>query len=114
MTIDEAGHVLIQEDPGSSVPTGLTNYIAKVWLYDIASDELVQIAEHDPARFTPGLPGFLTNDEESSGIIPAPFLGKGWYLLDVQAHYTLPGELVQGGQLLAFHIPPGKVKQLVG
>jgi hypothetical protein len=41
-------------------------------------------------------------------VIPAPFLGDGWYLLDVQAHYTIPGELVQGGQLLTLHLPPGK------
>ena len=43
-----------------------------------------------------------------SGIIPAPFLGESWYLLDVQAHYSISGELVQGGQLLALHIPPGR------
>jgi secreted PhoX family phosphatase len=69
ITVDD-GHVLIQEDPGSNNPTGVTNYIAKLWLYDIASDKLVQVAVHDPERFTPGLPGFVTADEESSGIIP--------------------------------------------
>jgi hypothetical protein len=26
----------------------------------------------------------------------------------VQAHYPISGELVQGGQLLAMHIPAGK------
>jgi hypothetical protein len=26
----------------------------------------------------------------------------------VQAHYSLGGELVEGGQLLALHYPPGK------
>lgn len=31
-----------------------------------------------------------------------------WYLLDVQAHYAISGELVQGGQLLVMQIPPGK------
>jgi hypothetical protein len=41
---------------------------------------------------------------------PAPFLGAGWYLVDVQAHYTISGELVQGGQLLALHTPPGKYR----
>lgn len=37
-------------------------------------------------------------------------LGEGWYLVDVQAHYSIIGdlELVQGGQLLALNIPPGK------
>ena len=65
-------------------------------------------AHHDEARFLSGAPQFLTEDEESSGIIPAPFLGKGWYLLDVQAHYPIEGEIVEGGQLLALHVPPGK------
>jgi len=78
-------------------------------VYDIAGGTLTRIAGHDPDRFTPGASGFLTKDEESSGIIPAAFLGEGWYLLDVQAHYSISGELVQGGQLLAMHIPPGKI-----
>ena len=46
-------------------------------------------------------------DEEASGIIPAPFLGADEYLVDVQAHYAIAGELVEGGQLLALHVPPG-------
>jgi hypothetical protein len=29
-------------------------------------------------------------------------------LLDQQAHYTTDAELVEGGQLLALRIPPGK------
>ena len=69
-----------------------------------------RVAVHDPERFTPGKPGFLTRDEESSGIIPIfDILGEGWYLLDVQAHYSLPDpELLQGGQLLVMHVPPGQ------
>jgi len=46
-------------------------------------------------------------DEEASGIIPAPFLGADAYLVDVQAHHAIDGELVEGGQLLALHVPPG-------
>lgn len=109
LTIDE-GTVLLQEDPGSRAPAGQSNYLARLWAYDIAADKLVKIAKHDPAQFTPGLVGFLTTDEESSGIVPAPFLGRGKYLIDVQAHYALADpELVQGGQLLVLHVPPGKV-----
>ena len=104
ITVDHRGRVLMQEDVGNQA------YLGGVWLYDIAGGSLVKVAEHDPARFTPGGSGFLTKDEESSGIVPAPFLGEGWYLLDVQAHYTTTGELVQGGQLLAMHVPPGKFK----
>jgi hypothetical protein len=106
MTVDRRGRALLQEDPGSGVPAGQTNYLAKVWLYDIDDDTLTEIAHHDPARFTPGAPAFLTADEESSGIIPAPFLGNGWYLADVQAHFrNADPELVEGGQLLALRVP---------
>ena len=104
MTVNNRGQVLLNEDVGGQA------YLGGVWLYNIASGSLIEVAQHDPARFTPGAPGFLTKDEETSGIIPAPFLGAGWYLLDVQAHYPIAGELVQGGQLLALQIPPGKFK----
>jgi hypothetical protein len=40
----------------------------------------------------------------------ATILGEGWYLLDVQAHYAIPSELVEAGQLIAMHVPPGKYK----
>ena len=102
LTVNNRGEVLMQEDVGNQA------YLGGVWLYDIASGNLVKLAQHDASRFTPGAAGFLTKDEESSGIVPARFLGEGWYLLDVQAHYAISGELVQGGQLLAMHVPPGK------
>jgi hypothetical protein len=97
------GQIVAQEDIGNQPALG------KVWLYDIAADTMTQVAEHDPELFTSDSPSFLTRDEESSGVIDASsILGEGWYLLDVQAHYGIPGELVEGGQLLAMHIPPGK------
>ena len=102
MTVNDRGQVLIQED------TGGNEYIARIWRYDPESDELLEVAHHDESRFAPGAPDFLTQDEESSGIIPAPFLGEGWYLGDVQAHYATDTELVEGGQLFALHVPPGK------
>ena len=105
MTINSRGHVLIQEDVGNQA------HLGKIWQYDIATDSIVEIAHHDPDRFAPGAANFLTADEESSGIIDvSSILGEGWYLLDVQAHYAIAGELVEGGQLLALHIPPGKFK----
>jgi hypothetical protein len=96
---DTRGHVLLQEDPGGQ------DYLARIWQYDVASDTLTEVARHDPARFTGA--ARLTNDEESSGIIDAEkLLGKGWYLLDVQAHVASPDpELVEGGQLLALYVP---------
>jgi hypothetical protein len=101
IAVDRRGHVLLQEDPGGN------DYIARIWQYDIGSDDLTEVAHHDPARFGPTAPGKLTNDEESSGIIDAEkILGKGWYLLDVQAHLASPDpELVEGGQLLALRVP---------
>jgi hypothetical protein len=103
LTINHRGQLVIQEDPGNQP------YFAKIWLYDIAKDKLTEIAHHDPDRFAPGATNFLTQDEESSGIIDASsILGEGWYLLDQQAHYAIPGELVEGGQLLALHISTGK------
>jgi hypothetical protein len=38
-------------------------------------------------------------------------LGAGWYLLDVQAHYATDAELVEGGQFLAVHLPPGQSRR---
>jgi hypothetical protein len=100
MTIDRLGHVLLQEDPGNNA------YLSKLWQYDIASDTLKLLAEHDPARFTVGGASFLTTDEESSGIIDASdILGRGWFLMTVQAHYPNGLELVEGGQLLAMYNP---------
>ena len=100
MTIDTRGRAMIQEDPGGQ------DYLARIWQYRLDTNVLTPVAQHDPARFTPGAPGFLTRDEESSGIIDMKDqLGEGWFLINVQAHYSIPGELVEGGQLLAMHVP---------
>jgi hypothetical protein len=106
MTVTSDARVLIQEDVGNQ------QHLGKIWLYDIETDELTEIAKHDPARFgnigTPAVAPY-NQDEESSGIIDASkFLGKDWYLLDVQAHYGIAGELVEGGQLVALYVPPKK------
>ena len=99
--VDRRGHVMLQEDPGGQ------DYLARVWQYGIKDDSLTLVATFDPERFTPGKPGFITNDEESSGIIDAEsLLGRGWYLLDAQVHKTNPDpELVEFGQYLALFVP---------
>lgn len=103
ITVNGRGQVLLQEDPGGN------DYVARLWLYSPRADELTEIAHFDHDRFAPGGSAFLTNDEESSGIIDASqLLGSGWYLLDVQAHYDIPGELVEGGQYVALHVPYGR------
>jgi hypothetical protein len=64
------------------------------------------VAAHNPKFFDPSIPAnpdFITQDEESSGIIDVTEIlgsaGQNVFLFDVQAHYNLGGELVQGGQL---------------
>jgi hypothetical protein len=102
--VNGRNQIVALEDIGNQPALG------KVWLYDIGSDTLTQIGEHDPALFTPGVQGFITQDEETSGVIDVSgILGEGWYLLDDQVHASSTDpELVEGGQLLAMHVPPGK------
>lgn len=106
LTIDARGNIIIQEDPGNQ------SHIAKIWRYNVNDGSYHQIAEHNRNFFLAGSPSFLTQDEESSGIFDAEsILGKGWFILNVQAHYNIPGELVQGGQLLAMHVPIAAVPE---
>jgi hypothetical protein len=103
IAVNDRGQVIAQEDPGAN------DHISKVWRFTPGSGTLTEVLHHDTARFAPGAPAFLTRDEESSGVIDvSDILGRGWYLADVQAHYSIPGELVEGGQLLALHLPPGQ------
>jgi len=105
VTIDRRGRILMDEDPGNS------DRVSKIWLYQIATGEFIQVAAHNPKFFDPAIPdnpSFLTQDEESSGIIDAEdILGAGWFLLDVQNHKpSSDPELVEGGQLLALFVDP--------
>ena len=96
----------MDEDPGGN------GRVSKIWLYSRDTGALIQVAEHNHKFFeqtVPAGPDFITIDEESSGIIDAgDILGKGWFLLDVQAHKvnTADPELVEGGQLLAMFVDP--------
>lgn len=109
MTVDGAGDVYMQEDVGNNPRLG------RIWRYSPGTGALTPLAEHDPSRFVAGSPDFLTEDEESSGIIEVTDLLAGvpgydvennrYFVLDVQAHYSIPGELVQGGQLLLMKAP---------
>ena len=63
MTVTRDGKILLQEDPGGQ------SYLAKTWMYDIATGSLAEFLVSDSSRFTTGSPNFLTIDEESSGII---------------------------------------------
>ena len=98
ITVAKNGEILIQEDPGN------TSYIAKTWVYNPATGATTQIFESDRNRFIAGGAGFLTQDEESSGVIDiTDVLGKNdgqrYFLGVMQAHYGISGELVEGGQM---------------
>ncbi len=100
LCFDNYGHIMIQEDPGGQT------YLAKIWQYTVATDKLKLIAQHDATRFITGAADFLTQDEEASGIIDMQaILGPGMFLFADQAHYAIPGELVEGGQLLSLYNP---------
>ena len=111
MTVDGEGHVILQEDPGSSA------YIGKVWDVDPHKPlEASQAFEFDRDWFETGAPNFLTVDEETSGVIDVTSLvtsawwfekGRRYYLGVVQAHYPNGTTLVEGGQ---FYIMVGPDK----
>ncbi|MFA5951909.1 MAG: phytase [Hyphomicrobium sp.] len=105
LSIDSLGRIILQEDVGGN------DRLGRVYVYGIDSRNLVEIARHN-AKFFGGNaatnPNFLTNDEESSGVIDASsFLGAGWFLLTVQNHRpSADTTLVEGGQLIAMFVDP--------
>jgi hypothetical protein len=111
VTVNAEGKLIVLEDVGGNKHNG------KVWQFDPATRNFTMLAQHDVARFGDlAIPATApyTNDEESSGVIEITRLVKGarwfdksyrYYLLDVQAHYPLGGELVEGGQLLMMAVP---------
>lgn len=112
LTMAGDGSLILQEDVGDNPRLG------KVWHFDPRTKKLTEIAAHDPARFTKGAPGFLTEDEESSGVIDVTDLlaktsprfadGRRHFLINVQAHYETEAELGEGGQLVLLSSPAKK------
>lgn len=110
VTIDTHGNMLIQEDPGAS------ESLSRILAYRIADGALGTVAQFDPAKFLTGGSQFITNDEESSGIIDAEatFGTAGTFLFDAQVHTANglpPGtgkntvqEYVENGQLLRLDV----------
>ena len=93
--------LILNEDPGNNA------YLASVYSYNLRSDRLTKVAEHDPSRFSEGGGQFLTIDEESSGTIDVSrFFGRGTYLITTQVHQALADpELVENGQLQILRVP---------
>jgi len=109
LTVASDGTLILQEDVGGNPRLG------KIWHFNPTTRKLTEIAAHDPARFAKGGPGFLTEDEESSGVIEVTDQlakantryadGRHYFLLNVQAHYKTNPELVEGGQLVMLASP---------
>lgn len=109
IAVDGEGNVYIQEDVGNNP------HLGQVWRFNPDSKALTSLARHDPRFFQKGGAEFLSQDEESSGIIEVTGMFKGvagydavrnrYFLLVVQAHYPMQGELVEGGQLLLMKVP---------
>ena len=96
LTIDGDGHLLVQEDPGGNA------HVARIVSYRIKDGAPAVLAQFDRAQFTAGLPGFITADEESSGIIE---LSDGKFLFDAQVHAPSGDpETVELGQLLTLSV----------
>jgi len=103
----KGGKLILLEDVGNNPHNG------KVWQYDVASDSLKLLLQHDPDRFgdlnKPATAPF-NQDEETSGVVDvselygAPALSGAYYLFDDQAHYAITGEAVEGGQLMLLHL----------
>ncbi|PAW88328.1 MAG: hypothetical protein B9S33_04945 [Pedosphaera sp. Tous-C6FEB] len=78
---DNNGNLLIQEDVGNQSHNG------KTWKYVPSTDQLILVSQHRPNLVTTGQPGFLTQDEEASGIIDVThILGYKAYLIADQMH----------------------------
>ncbi len=64
LTVNANGEVLAQEDVGGN------DYLGGIYRINPATGTSTLIAQHDPARFVTGAPGFLTTDEEKLGHHP--------------------------------------------
>jgi hypothetical protein len=100
VAFDRKGHFMIQEDPGNNVQ------LARIVAFDVDTGRRAVLARFDPARFAPGGADFITQDEESSGIVDASrFLGRRAFVFDAQVHKANPEpDKVEYGQLLTMRV----------
>jgi len=89
IVVDDAGNILIQEDPGNNA------IVSRVISYRISDGKLATIAQFKPEYFAPTSEKFITQDEESSGIIDVTnyfSTGKSdkakYYMMVAQIHAT--------------------------
>lgn len=98
ITVSANGQVLLQEDPGNNA------YLARIHTYDIAKRTLRTVVAHSSSLFLQGSTGFITQDEESSGIIDvSSILGTPDTYLAVDQVHAAPAanatEVVEQGQI---------------
>ncbi len=100
LTVSPQGGLLVQEDPGGS------DYLSGVFKVDPDTGEFARVIQHQATYFAPGASDLVTTNEESSGIIPAPFLGKDTFLFSDQIHHAVadPAQ-VEMGQFLEATVP---------
>lgn len=112
VVVDGQGNVLICEDEtafGGDVMKA-ENREGRIWSYNIASKQIVPIAELNESAQGPQFNQPNVKGEwETSGIVTVPNR-QGMYLFDVQAHTitdktALKGNYVEGGQLLVAMAP---------
>jgi hypothetical protein len=104
MAIDTEGNVLIQEDPRGNAPA------ARLHVYRIEDGAIGVLAQFDAAQFSAALAAptaFITEDEESSGIIDISRLTnkESTFLFDAEVHKaSADPALVEQGQLLTMTV----------
>ena len=101
MAIETHGNLVIQEEPGEYA------HLARVLAYRLSTGVIAELATFDAERFALGAAGFITDDEESSGIIDTKeLLGDGTFLFDAQVRKAHPDldQVVGYGRLLRLKV----------
>lgn len=87
ITVDNFGHILIQEDPGNN------DQVSRLFAYDIATGKIAVVAKFKDVYFSATGKSKMTVDEESSGIIDATKFfkkdaadSKSYYIYNAQVH----------------------------
>lgn len=89
LTLDSSGNILIQEDPGNNA------LVARIVAYNIKNQKVGVVARFKNQYFENGAAQFMTQDEESSGIIDVTDLLRknskdtaSYYMYVAQIHTT--------------------------
>lgn len=96
--VDSKGNILIQEDPGGNDAN------ARVLAYRISDGKIATVAKFKDVYVVPGGAQFITNDEETSGVVEATsFVAKSG---DTKSYYFMNAQM---------HVPASKARlDLVG